>query len=86
MTYLTNCGDSSCADFDPTDAEWFKIEEAGKTDGTWAQAALSAYLILTEKNTTSDMYCSEWRDCRCDHPKQPRCRQLPHPPRDNRAP
>ncbi|KAK0489918.1 glycosyl hydrolase family 61-domain-containing protein [Armillaria luteobubalina] len=40
MTYLTNCGDSSCADFDPTDAEWFKIEEAGKTDGTWAQAAL----------------------------------------------
>ncbi|KAK0458273.1 glycosyl hydrolase family 61-domain-containing protein [Desarmillaria tabescens] len=40
MTYMTNCGDSSCADFDPTGAEWFKIEEAGKTDGTWAQAAL----------------------------------------------
>ncbi|KAK0200098.1 glycoside hydrolase family 61 protein [Desarmillaria ectypa] len=40
MTYMTNCGDSSCADFDPTGAEWFKIEESGKTGGTWAQAAL----------------------------------------------
>ncbi|KAK0437791.1 glycoside hydrolase family 61 protein [Armillaria borealis] len=41
MTYLTNCGDQSCADYDPKGTEWFKIEEAGRTaDGTWAQAAL----------------------------------------------
>ncbi|KAK0199856.1 glycoside hydrolase family 61 protein, partial [Desarmillaria ectypa] len=40
MTYLTNCGDQSCADYDPTGTEWFKIEEAGRTNGTWAQAAL----------------------------------------------
>ncbi|PBK88971.1 hypothetical protein ARMGADRAFT_1084075 [Armillaria gallica] len=41
MTYLTNCGDQSCAEYDPKGAEWFKIEEAGRTaDGTWAQAAL----------------------------------------------
>ncbi|KAK0475928.1 glycosyl hydrolase family 61-domain-containing protein [Armillaria novae-zelandiae] len=40
MTYLTNCGDQSCAEYNPKGTEWFKIEEAGKTDGTWAQAAL----------------------------------------------
>ncbi|KAK0475929.1 glycoside hydrolase family 61 protein [Armillaria novae-zelandiae] len=41
MTYLTNCGDQSCADYDPKGTEWFKIEEAGRLDnGTWAQAAL----------------------------------------------
>ncbi|KAG7440428.1 glycoside hydrolase [Guyanagaster necrorhizus] len=40
ITYMTNCGDQSCADYDPTGTEWFKIEEVGKTDGTWAQAAL----------------------------------------------
>ncbi|KAK0444202.1 glycoside hydrolase family 61 protein [Desarmillaria tabescens] len=41
MTYMTNCGDQSSADYDPTGTEWFKIEEAGRTsNGTWAQAAL----------------------------------------------
>ncbi|KAK0199855.1 glycoside hydrolase family 61 protein [Desarmillaria ectypa] len=40
MTYLTNCGDQSCAEYNPKGTEWFKIEEAGKSDGTWAQAAL----------------------------------------------
>ncbi|PBK88948.1 hypothetical protein ARMGADRAFT_346887 [Armillaria gallica] len=41
LTYLTNCGDQSCADYNPNGTEWFKIEEAGRTaDGTWAQAAL----------------------------------------------
>ncbi|KAK0216978.1 glycoside hydrolase family 61 protein [Armillaria fumosa] len=41
MTYLTNCGEQSCADYKPNGTEWFKIEEAGRLDnGTWAQAAL----------------------------------------------
>ena len=46
MTYLTNCGDQSCADYNPNGTEWFKIEEAGRLDnGTWAQAALRAFAI-----------------------------------------
>ncbi|KAK0235216.1 glycosyl hydrolase family 61-domain-containing protein [Armillaria nabsnona] len=41
MTYLTNCGDQSCGKYNLKGAEWFKIEEAGRTaDGTWAQATL----------------------------------------------
>ncbi|KAG7447641.1 glycoside hydrolase [Guyanagaster necrorhizus] len=40
MAYMTNCGDQSCADYNTTGTEWFKIEEAGRTNGTWAQAAL----------------------------------------------
>ncbi|KAG7439421.1 uncharacterized protein BT62DRAFT_939028 [Guyanagaster necrorhizus] len=40
MTYMTNCGSSSCADYDTNGTEWFKIDEVGRTDGTWGQAAL----------------------------------------------
>jgi hypothetical protein len=42
MTYMTECN-GSCTDFDPTSAQWFKIQEIGQdpdTPGQWAQARL----------------------------------------------
>jgi len=39
MTYMASCGDTTCDQYDPTDAEWFKIEETGLEPGntTWYQ-------------------------------------------------
>ncbi|KAF8170821.1 glycosyl hydrolase family 61-domain-containing protein [Mycena galopus ATCC 62051] len=40
MTYLARCN-SSCAEFDASEAQWFKIGEQGQdADGNWAQAKL----------------------------------------------
>ena len=30
MTYMASCGNTPCNEFDPTGAEWFKIDELGK--------------------------------------------------------
>ncbi|KAJ6580736.1 glycosyl hydrolase family 61-domain-containing protein [Mycena capillaripes] len=41
MTYLASCGSKSCADFDASQAKWFKIDEQGQdASGNWAQAKL----------------------------------------------
>ena len=44
MTYMTSCGNTPCDQFDPTGAEWFKIDQLGKKpDGsTWYQADISS--------------------------------------------
>ena len=42
MTYLASCGSTSCDKFDSLDAQWFKIDEAGKKDAdTWIQQDIS---------------------------------------------
>ncbi|THU94373.1 hypothetical protein K435DRAFT_668588 [Dendrothele bispora CBS 962.96] len=42
LTYMASCGSGSCADFDASNAKWFKIDEAGaNSDGTWDQAKLT---------------------------------------------
>ncbi|KAI0694067.1 glycosyl hydrolase family 61-domain-containing protein [Cytidiella melzeri] len=42
MTYLASCGDTTCDQFDSTQAKWFKIDEAGQdSSGAWAQATLN---------------------------------------------
>jgi len=40
MTYLASCGEQSCADFDASNARFFKIHQAGARNGRWAQADL----------------------------------------------
>ena len=47
MTYMASCGDTTCDKFDSLDAQWFKIDEAGKkSDGTtWIQQDISEYLL-----------------------------------------
>ncbi|KAI0757721.1 glycosyl hydrolase family 61-domain-containing protein [Daedaleopsis nitida] len=43
MTYMASCGSTTCDKFDDHNAEWFKIDEAGKKpndDSTWVQADL----------------------------------------------
>ncbi|OJT15637.1 Endoglucanase-7 [Trametes pubescens] len=40
MTYMASCGDTTCDKFNGSDAQWFKIDEAGKKSGdssTWIQ-------------------------------------------------
>jgi hypothetical protein len=42
LTYMANCGDSTCDKFDSRNAKWFKIQQVGR-DGKgqpWAQQAL----------------------------------------------
>ncbi|PFH48347.1 lytic polysaccharide monooxygenase, partial [Amanita thiersii Skay4041] len=42
LTYLASCGSGSCANFDASKAQWFKISQVGrKSDGTWVIAGLS---------------------------------------------
>jgi len=38
-TWMTSCG-GSCKDFDPTKAKFFKIDEAGLSNGKWASSKL----------------------------------------------
>ena len=49
MTYMASCGDTTCDQFNDTDAQWFKIDQAGKKGGDnspWVQADISEYLHL----------------------------------------
>lgn len=42
MTYMASCGSTSCGQFDPSGAQWFKIDEVGrKSDGNWYQMDIS---------------------------------------------
>jgi hypothetical protein len=41
LTYMANCGDKTCDKFDPSNAEWFKIQQIGKKDDSkWVQEDL----------------------------------------------
>ena len=41
MTYMALCEDTTCDKYDATNANWFKIDESGKTaDGKWAATDL----------------------------------------------
>lgn len=42
MTYMAACGSDDCSTADPTTLDFFKIDEAGYTDGTWASDTLIA--------------------------------------------
>lgn len=40
MTYMASCGSTTCDQFDPTNAKWFKLDQNGQqSDGTWLQKA-----------------------------------------------
>ena len=42
MTYMASCGSTSCDQFDPTGAKWFKIDQAGQnSNGQWYQNPVS---------------------------------------------
>ena len=49
MTYMASCGNTTCDQYDPTNAEWFKIEETGLEPGnvTWYQQNISTSLFDT---------------------------------------
>jgi hypothetical protein len=57
MTYMASCGDTPCDQYDPTNAQWFKIAQYGlKPDGnTWYQAdtasmyQISLFLLYQKK-------------------------------------
>ncbi|KAF9269756.1 hypothetical protein L218DRAFT_850422 [Marasmius fiardii PR-910] len=41
LTYMASCGNRACNDFDPMNANWFKIQETGLlSNHTWKQADL----------------------------------------------
>ncbi|KAI5776401.1 putative endoglucanase/cellulase [Geopyxis carbonaria] len=42
MTYMAACGSDDCSTADPASLSFFKIDEAGYTDGTWASDTLIA--------------------------------------------
>ncbi|RPD56323.1 hypothetical protein L226DRAFT_469284 [Lentinus tigrinus ALCF2SS1-7] len=56
MTYMASCGSTTCDKFDSTDAQWFKIDQAGKKandDSTWVQADImkgDSYSLLLPDN------------------------------------
>ena len=45
LTYMANCGSTTCDQYDITNAKWFKIEQVGlNPNGSgWAQAGLSTF-------------------------------------------
>ncbi|KAI0808042.1 glycosyl hydrolase family 61-domain-containing protein [Fomes fomentarius] len=62
ITYMTPCGKTSCKDFDPSGAEWFKIDEAGKRNkdsAQWVQQDLfdgKPYTLTLPKNIAPGEY------------------------------
>ncbi|KAJ3551901.1 hypothetical protein NM688_g4443 [Phlebia brevispora] len=61
MTYMASCGSTSCSEFDPTGAKWFKIDELGlKSDGsTWYQSDImngDAYEVTLPQNLAPGGY------------------------------
>lgn len=49
MTYMASCGSTSCDQFDPTGAKWFKIDQVGKKDAsTWYQEDICESFGLTK--------------------------------------
>lgn len=42
LTYMASCGSTTCDQFDPANAKWFKIQQIGRKNGNgdWAQADL----------------------------------------------
>ena len=48
MTYMASCGNTTCDQYDSTNAEWFKIEETGLEPGniTWYQQNISTSFAL----------------------------------------
>lgn len=45
VTYMAECtGTTDCTTFDPTNAQWFKIDQIGEESaGKWYQAVFSAF-------------------------------------------
>ncbi|KAH8111152.1 glycosyl hydrolase family 61-domain-containing protein [Phellopilus nigrolimitatus] len=60
MTYLSTCGNTTCDQFDAINAQWFKIDEAGKKDdGNWVQQDImngQNYTVALPSNLTSGDY------------------------------
>ncbi|EJF58529.1 hypothetical protein DICSQDRAFT_110054 [Dichomitus squalens LYAD-421 SS1] len=60
MTYMASCGSTSCDKFDSLDAEWFKIDEAGKKDAdTWIQQDImngDSYTLTLPENLSPGGY------------------------------
>ncbi|KAM5542299.1 hypothetical protein V8D89_004172 [Ganoderma adspersum] len=60
MTYMASCGSTSCDKFDSLDAEWFKIDEAGKKNAdTWIQQDImngDSYTLTLPSNLSTGGY------------------------------
>ncbi|KAI0089795.1 glycosyl hydrolase family 61-domain-containing protein [Irpex rosettiformis] len=62
MTYMASCGNTPCDQFDPSGAQWFKIDQYGKKpDGnTWYQADIASnhdrYDVTLPQNLASGGY------------------------------
>ncbi|KAL5508486.1 hypothetical protein ACEPAH_6105 [Sanghuangporus vaninii] len=61
LTYLASCGDSTCDQFDASDAQWFKIDQAGKKSGSseWYQQDImngQSYSTKLPNNLASGQY------------------------------
>nr|VWO95795.1 Cytochrome P450 monooxygenase AKT7 (EC (AK-toxin biosynthesis protein 7) [Ganoderma boninense] len=60
MTYMASCGSTSCDKFDSLDAEWFKIDEAGKKNAdTWVQQDImngDSYTLTLPSNLSPGGY------------------------------
>ncbi|KAH8091368.1 glycosyl hydrolase family 61-domain-containing protein [Cristinia sonorae] len=59
MTYMASCGSTSCDKFDPTGAQWFKIDQAGRKNGQWVQLDImqgAAYDVVLPKNLSPGGY------------------------------
>ncbi|PFH48348.1 lytic polysaccharide monooxygenase [Amanita thiersii Skay4041] len=53
LTYLASCGSESCATFDASNAQWFKISQVGRnSDGTWVIAGVSDGTISVKLPST----------------------------------
>jgi len=58
MTYMASCGDTTCDQYNSTNAEWFKIDETGLEPGnvTWYQQDISTS-VLENVHITATLTC-----------------------------
>ena len=67
MTYMASCEGTTCDQYDATNAQWFKVDEAGQNaNGSgWVQQEISQYLLYKWYRVVVLMHMrssnSEWR-------------------------
>ena len=61
LTYMASCGSTTCDEFDPADAKWFKIQQIGRKNGNgdWAQADLSMFFFPSLSGMFPNLFFSQ---------------------------
>lgn len=87
MTYMAQCVNTTCDQYNSTNAEWFKIEETGLQPGNmvWYQQNISTSIHSRHFFLSECCTYSEWWASKCNPSSDTSSRAIPHTTRDHRT-